>query len=484
MFLKYILPIFFLLGNVGQNPETNSYTGTYEEGMQWASKEQVIVFTNSKSPILNTDDLDALKKLAEEIEVELKIMDIVEGAPQEVTYTPSIVFQNAEGRSFYYGRYKKTSRIKNFVRTARLAHQGATDNTKKNILVSKSGRTAVTAPIKLTEVTGDVPKGFDQANFIKNAKASVAKGMTDFVLMPKFEQTRTTRSFYFNLYPYLYKGRLTVSAEIFSQYNCVKPVFQKFDTGLVSGSWRNRDRVFAEAGKLIETEVERQMKNLENGDALAFISDDIAVESWKDLGLDLPKKPEVKVSTENESAKIGQKWTVEAPKNKNQPILIFSFLPPLDNYSGEAKALSGVFNLGENGTLAGAKGSFEVEISDITMGLDDLDNEVQNKMLKMGLFPNSTFTFDEIEAKNNAPLQVGKTSEFMAKGIFTMLGIETPLNVPAQIEPIINADGKVRLQVSTTFQLPLYSVFKVAGPDGPSPAKDNLQFYMKFLLVN
>jgi len=482
MFLKYIFPILFLILNVEQNDQTVLHTHTSAERELETSREQLILFINSTIPILNEDDLDALKKLADDIEVELKVSDVAEGAPKEVTYTPSIVFQNSEGRSFYYGRYKKTSRVKNFVRTARLAHQDNATNSKKNILVWKNGRTAVTAPIKLTQMTGDVPKGFDQADFIATGKASVAKGMSDFSLSSEFEQTRTTRSFYFNLYPYLHKGRLTVSAEIFSQYNCVKPVFKKFEEGLVSGSWRNREKVFEEAGKLIEAEIKRQSKNLENGDALAFISDDIAVKSWEDLGLPLPEKIQTKQNTKTEDAKIAQNWTVEAPQNKNEPILIFSFLPPLDNYSGEAKSLSGTFNLGEKGTLTGAKGRFEVNISDITMGLDDLDYEVQNKMLKMGIFPNSTFTFEEIESKDDASLQVGKASEFMAKGVFTMLGIETPLNVPAQIEPVIQADGEVRLQVSTTFQLPLYSIFKVAGPDGPSPAKDNLQFYMKFLL--
>jgi len=476
MFLKYIFPVLFFVLNA-----PNTYIDTERE-LEGAGNDQLILFVNSESPVIDIYDLEALQKLAENIDVDFRVKDVVEGAPQEVTYTPSLVFQNSEGRSFYYGRYKKISRIKNFIRASRLAHQGDTDNVKKDILVWKNGRTAVTAPIKLTDLTGDVPRGFNQTDFINEAKTSVAQGMSDFERMSEFEQTRTTRSFYFNLYPYLYKGRLTVSAEIYSQYNCVKPVFQVFDEGLVSGSWRSRDKVFAQAGKLIEAEIKRQTKNLENGDALAFISDDIPVKDWKALGLELPEKPQIKFNTENEGAKITQNWTVEPPQNKNEPILIFSFLPPLDSYAGEAKTLSGTLDLGEGNTLAGAKGNFDVQISDITMGLDDLDYEVQNKMLKMGIFPNSTFTFEEIEAKDDAPLQFETVSEFTAKGIFTMLGIETPLDVPAQIEPIINTDGEARLQVSATFQLPLYSVFKVAGPDGPSPAKDNLQFYMKFLL--
>ncbi len=486
MFIKYILIILFCLANVGQvsqlvSPAHSSNVKLDTEAPQY---EQLIVFINSQSPILNDDDMSALKKLAEDIEVELKISDIVDAAPKEVTYTPSIVFQNYSGRSFYYGRYKKISRIKNFVRTGRLAHQTDTENVKKNILVLKNGRTTVTAPIKLTELSGKVPNGFDQTDFVVTAKAKVAEGMSDFKLISEFTQARTTRSFYFNLYPYLDGNKLTVSTEIFSQYNCVKPVFQKFGEGLVSGSWRNRDKIFQEAGKLVEAEIKRQISNLERGDALSYVSDDIPVKTWSELGLDLPEKPTNEQSTDTADLTIPQHWTVEAPQNKNEPILIFSFLPPLDNYSGEARALSGTFSLGEAASLADAKGNFEVSISDITMGLDDLDYEVQNKMLKMGLFPNSTFTFEEILVKDDSPLQFGQVTHFDAKGIFTMLGIETTLDVPTQIEPVINAEGEVRLKVNATFQLSLYEQFKVKGPDGPSPAKDILQFYMQFYLQN
>lgn len=486
MFIKYILIILLCLANVGQVSQQVSFarSSNVKLGTEAPQHEQLIVFINSQSPILNEKDINALKKLADDIAVDLNISDIAEGAPKEVTYTPSIVFQNYSGRSFYYGRYKKISRIKNFVRTARLAHQADTEHVKKDILVLKNGRTAITAPIKLTELSGKVPKGFDQADFMAAAKVSVAEGMSDFKLMPEFAQTRTTRSFYFNLYPYLDGNKLTVSAEVFSQYNCVKPVFQKFGEGLVSGSWRNRNEIFQEAGQLIETEIERQISNLERGDALSFVPDAIPMKTWTELGLDLPEKPTTEQSIDTANLTIPQNWTVEPPQNKNEPILIFSFLPPLDNYSGEAQALSGTFNLGEGANLAGAKGNFEVNISDITMGLDDLDYEVQNKMLKMGLFPNSTFTFEEIRVKNDRPLQFGQVTHFDAKGIFTMLGIETTLDVPAQIEPVINAEGETRLKVNATFQLPLYEQFKVKGPDGPSPAKDILQFYMQFYLQN
>ena len=115
MLLKYIIHILFFVSTVEPVPQR---VPNVKHGLEAPcyGGEQLIVFVNSAAPILDTEDMAALQKLAAEIAAELKVKDIAEGAPPEVTYTPSIVYQNAEGRSFYYGRYKKMSRIKNFVR--------------------------------------------------------------------------------------------------------------------------------------------------------------------------------------------------------------------------------------------------------------------------------------------------------------------------------------------------------------------------------
>ncbi len=445
------------------------------------AQEQVLVFINPEKAVLQTDDLKALQDLAVELDLTLKTININEGAPPEITLTPSIIFQNSDGRSTYYGRYKNVSRIKNFIRTARLAHQQASDNFKKDILLWRNEKAIITAPIKITNLTGNIPKDFDQAAFKKNAKILLADGMKKFKLLDNYNQSRSTRTMYVDLHPYLdATNHLIIKSEIYSQFNCVEPIIQYIDTPLNSGKWKDWKIIFTNIGHQVEQLIIEQINSSTIGDAFEPIPEKIATKSWQALDLALPEKETLNQNSAKQNITIPQDWTVEAPK-ENQSIIMFSFLTPLDNYAGEVKALSGKMSLDKNGGLKDAKGTFEVQIKDVTMGAEDFDYEVQNKMLQMLNFPNASFVFKNIEG-GKQPLTLYKATEIQVEGTFTMLGIPLDLTVPATITPIINADENIRLQVHTTFQLPLFDTFKVAGPDGPSPAKDTLQFYMKFFL--
>ena len=171
---------------------------------------------------------------------------------------------------------------------------------------------------------------------------------------------------------------------------------------------------------------------------------------------------------------------MEERKDKKDPIMIFSFLSPVDNYAGEVKEISGGMTLGSDLSMSSATGKFTVDVSEVTMGAEDFDYEVQNKMLKMAAFPSADFEFSKIEG-GTAPLKIGEKESLKIEGQFTMIGISIPIVVDATIEPFAEND-QVKLQVSGSFQLPLFDKFKIEGPDGPSPAKDKLQFYMKFNL--
>ena len=59
---------------------------------------------------------------------------------------------------------------------------------------------------------------------------------------------------------------------------------------------------------------------------------------------------------------------------------------------------------------------------------------------------------------------------------------ENPVEVVAQITPIIGADGELLLQVSAAFSLNVVDNFGIKGPDGPSPARKMMQFDLNFLM--
>lgn len=442
--------------------------------------QQLVLFFDSNVQQLNNEEISALRLFADNLNLAFVEVDINNGVPEQIVYTPSLVFQNDEGRSFYYGRYTNLDRLKNFVRASKMVHQKEVENIKSDLLVWEIEKAVVTAPLKLTELEGVLPKKFDPAEFESMAKTAVYNGMCKFKLTPTFNQNRTTRSFYFNLYPYIdEKQNLTISAEIFSQYNCVKPVWQKFDEGLVQGKWKNRTSLLTKAGELIEKEILNIIEFSETGDAFKPIPNSVPLASWKDLGLALSENKEQNEYLSIKDIELSKKWTVKdvvKSGSENDPIIVFSFLPPLDNYAGEAKKLSGSLTLASTESLENASGSFSVEIADVTMGADDFDYEVQNKMLKMGIFPNATFKFDSLK-----PVGTGADSTiYETTGVFTLLGMDYPLNIEVDIVPVKARNQKINLRVKSSFELPLFNVFGVEGPDGPSPSKDVLQFFMKF----
>lgn len=442
--------------------------------------EKVVLFVQTDNQIMLDKEVQALETLAESMEISFTKVTDKQGLPAEVTTLPSIYFQNRNGRSRYYGRYNNISRIKNFIRTCKLSHQKDLPNVKKNVLVWENERADISAPIKVTNLSGNVPKDYNPEEFGSELRGGIAKGMTHFKVKKVHTLGKNTRSFYFNIYPYVDEQNIiSITAEIFSQYNCVKSVCKLMDVPVVMGKWKKRKKLYKEVGQVIEAEIIKQINSSTRGDAFVPVSADTETKTWQALDLELPKIAlDERSQSDTLIKEMSRQWKVVSLQSDKDPVIIFSFLSPVDNYAGEVKSLAGSMALGEDLSMSGATGKFTVEISDVTMGAKDFDNEVQNKMLKMGLFPDAYFEFGDIES--SAPFVLGQQQEMEIPGSFRMMGVTIPISVNAQIEPQVDDKGHVILGINCTFQLPLFEAFGVEGPDGPSPAKDKLQFYMRF----
>ena len=64
-----------------------------------------------------------------------------------------------------------------------------------------------------------------------------------------------------------------------------------------------------------------------------------------------------------------------------------------------------------------------------------------------------------------------------------MMALRVPMDVRAQIEPVIGDDGQPRLWVRASSTLRINDPFELEGPDGPSPARDTLLFNLDFMMV-
>lgn len=419
--------------------------------------------------------LPRLRAIASERGLAVDVRDASTGAPAEVHVTPLLVYQDAQGRSIFRGRYSDLDRFAQFLRTVKSGPLEGAPAQHDNIAVWRRGRAVVLAPIKITSLTGTLPPRYDENAFLDRARRAVLAGFTRFRYEREADTGPSDRAFYMDFHPYRDAGgKLFVSTAIYSGFNCVEPVFVRFDEPL-SGPWTSFDDVFREAGRMLEDEVAQLVVGSKVGDAFDPVSEKIARPSWAALGLALPAVAASAPKAGAPRVALGARWAIEEPAASDPPRLGFRFAPPLDTYNGEVRVISGTIVLGKDGTLSGATATLTTRTSSLTMGNKTLDAEVKDKMLRVAQFPTATFSLDPLPA-STARLTFGAPVPFSGTGRFELLGKAIPLAVNAQAEPVIAEDGSPRIEVHATFRLRIGDPFGLKGPDGPSPANDTLVF--------
>ncbi len=432
---------------------------------------------------------DFLKKYAPQIEEMAKSQDIVvkrvdvsQGTTDLVHFTPAIVFQNHLGRSLYVGRYHYVDKIKTFIRTVKRLPQKDVINQKHDVMVWENESAKVISPIKVTPLAGELPKGFDQEAFQEKAFTAIAAGTKNYKFEKHYDARRVDRLMYTAFYPYRSKdGKLYISMEAYSQFNCVIPVFKQFDEP-VSGSFKSWEKVFQKAGAVIEAQIIAQLESIENGDGLLPVASSTPVKSFDALGYPLPPAPQGgSVTVVPTDLTVPQKWTVEGPVADDIPLINFNFPAPLDSYAGEVRKMEGGLELGAGATISKSLASFTAVLESMTMGDESLDEHVA-EMIALMDFPQSSFSFREVEVIDQPVLNFGSVTQIVVKGTLDFKGLKAPVTVTSQIEPVLNEAGEPRLQVYAFFKMPLKEKWDVDGPDGPEASSNFLDFNLNFLL--
>ncbi len=444
--------------------------------------EQLIVFVQrdglTAAPAFADNDLPKLRQLAADMKLGFKVIDITAGAPQQVGITPLVVFQNHRGRSVYQGRYKTLPRIKNFVRTARVMPKldGALE--LKGLPVMNLGRAKVGSPIKLTPLTGTPPEGFDQAMFAADMNEALAKGFTKYRVVERAAFGRSDRLFYFDFYPHRSaNGKLFVGVALFSQFHCHAPVY----TAKHDGPWAQRHTVFAKAAADLERAAVAHMSETKLGDGFDALPADTPIKSYEALGLPLPPKPK-NAPRIVADVELSTKWRAAANAGDAEPVLQFSFAPPLDGYAGEVTDLTGHVKLGKNGALTGATGRFVAAVKSLTMGEEDLDEAIHTTMLMTADHPEASFTFDKIESRFER-IAFGRVTPATLVGRFTLMNKTIDLAAAASVEPIIGDDGRPRLVIDGSWQLNQKKHWGLDGPPGHDTASNTMVFRCHIVLA-
>jgi polyisoprenoid-binding protein YceI len=417
--------------------------------------------------------LPEIRKIAEEMNVPLHVRNVADGVPSEVTITPLIVFQNHRGRSIYQGRTTTLDRVRSFVRTSRFVPQGSEPFVRKDTPVFHHGKAKVVAPIKITSLEGHKPAGFNDGMFLKKMRNAIDRSFTEFKTENEVKVRRADRGFYMDFYPWRSdKGELFLSVAVFSQFHCKTPVYQPADP--FKGPWPERDRVFAEAAAAMESAVFRQMKDSKSGDGFDPVEPKVQETTWSAIGFQLPDAPQSDQAAIDPNAPLPLNWIVDVPDKSEPPLISFRFPAPLDAYFGQVGAVRAELHMKAERELAGATGYIEADPLSVTMGVPDLDSSIQGKgYLDSSAHPVSRFELTSIETEEK--LAYGKLTPAQVNGRFKLKGVEVPLSIRAEVEPVIGPDGKPRLLGRGSFSIDLKS-FKISGADGPEPQRNTILF--------
>lgn len=443
----------------------------------FAQTQQLIIFTQVGNEHFTTTALPEIEAFCEAKNIELTQLDVTAGVPTEITATPAIVYQNERGRSIYASRYAEFSTIQNFIRTSRFVPQKSANLEQKEVLVWKNGRTQIVSPVKITPAGGKRPKAFSDASFAEQVKSVFASTMQQFEQQAQVKLARTDRMFYLDVHPYFGENEeVFLSLEIYSQYSCKDPIFSNFSQPL-KGKANAMEALLSEAAQVLEAEVKRQMQASEIGDAFVAIPNQVSVKTWAALGLSLPEASQQSEIALGDAPEMPNDWQFYAPVEEGTPIVQFRFFAPLDRYIGEIRSIEGELQTA-NGQL---QGTFVADMQSLTMGMESFDYNVLNKYVKAYKFPASSFEFEDKLAVEE--LRFGETLNTKVNGIFELMRRKRPVEVAAQLTPILDASGKPLLQVSASFQLNVVDDFKIKGPDGPEPARKMMQFDLNFLMA-
>lgn len=447
------------------------------------SNEEFIIFEQAKGQTAYTDScLTKIAARVKELGVPVRRIAIDSQAlPLEITYLPAMVYQNPLGRSFYRGRYSSFDRVVHFIRTARRIPQRQADYNTSEVLTWEAGRARVHIIPKITAVKGAGEGKTDSEAYTTQGLKLLAKGMKRFEYRDSAAASFFDHYIYLDVHPYrnIFSEALTYA--LFSRYDCMTPNVAQYDSAW-SGPRLFRKKLWQALGAELEVQMLSMISDSTLGDAVHILPTTHARGDWETWGLALPDTDE---ETNGDLAVMNGDlpvdWVYDGSFG-NLPALQFRFPPPIAHYTGEVKEIEGSMRLGATSGLKGGEGMFKVETASVTMGLSDLDAAIRDKMIKAADYPSASFVFEKVEGDEQG-LTFGEINRYMVHGSFVLMGQEVTLKAPTQAELILNAEGKIRLAVTSSFRLTgLWENFSVEGPPGPKVASNQMLFDLHFLM--
>lgn len=450
---------------------------------QEAPSEDVILFVDKKeNSAFVIEDIQKLQKYLSDNQISNTLIDIrTEGAPEEVAYTPCIVYRNQNGHQFYKGKHTTHKRLLNYIKTVRGLSPEPIDYSEKNVFVWQKEQAKLIFKIKITPPTGSISNNFNAENFEQKAIEAMKKGFDPASFYEKIKVGLSDELFYCNFYPYLSAdGKIYISTELYSHYDCIHPIYKNFDAPHTDVSLK---KCMQSAASEIFEEIKSQIISSEKGDVFYFKDPKTSLKTWDELPLPKLSKPQ-KTKTITNTGKINFPDTFYDPKkvDSKSPILTFNFPPPLRQYGGELKKIDGRIELSNPRSIQGMQGNFIVDVNTLDMGDPSLNHSVLDNMLLADQYPTASLKFVEVNSES-PELEIGKITQATIKAELTLMDKIGIVNASAQFEPIIEDGNMVSLWINTRFTTEdLKGSYSIDGPDGPKDSNNRIIFKANFIL--
>lgn len=246
---------------------------------------QLVVFVQegrSISQDFKRHALPEVKKIAKQNGLQLMVVDASNGAPKEVTYTPSIFMVKGNSNVLYNGRYNKFDDLTAFVQSGGKKQPSTIEKNKDASLAWNIERATIKTTIRINPLTGKPPraKKFDADQFEAEANAALVNGMEYFRSAAASQMVHESKAFHIEFFPKVNtkEGVLLIQMELYSEFDSQTPIFK---TTIPSGSdWKEWQKAFNKAGNRIEKAVIAQISNWDNGDGFDTLKSSLPTRSW------------------------------------------------------------------------------------------------------------------------------------------------------------------------------------------------------------